>query len=599
VSVQSEIDRLNAIKERIRTNLVAQGIEVPSDTMLSEMAEMILSVAGEDGTSVTITSTTESTADGGNNVVTFSDGKVLTIKNGTKGSKGDTGDPGVPAIVKSITKTGSVTTVVFEDVNGQNEIEISDGAPGADGKDGAAGKDGEKGEKGDPGEPGTTPVKGTDYFTPEEVEDIAEIAASKVQTSERLKSDWNVNDPTAPEYVNNRTHWTEGGTETPYVYEKTVTAANEYLSDQELLVKGGLYRVLQNGVEFTFTAQEYTDMSGVKRVYCGNSAVLNGDYENDSVWDVSFVVINVEDGTIFRDVMLEKGFAQSVIVSLYGTVETVHTLDEKYIPDTIARKSDITGGGTGGSSAPSDWSVNDPSAPGYVKNRTHWVQPTGSEDACVENSDVEIEEFGLVSQHPILNDGSLYRFVIDGVEYQFRATEIEGIVVCGNTDLLFGEIEEIPEIPYVFANMDGMTVMVDATVTGEPVTRTVSIYAVDEIVFPIAERYIPQSVVRFSEMFCVLEVYNEKVNNLNDARLATNLSYNELKEAYDKGQILIAISTNGCVFQLQEISDTEIVFCSTYLSSDVIIFRQIQMQADIVGAYVTTKELPTTVIEEQ
>jgi hypothetical protein len=49
MSVQSQIDRLNAIKQRIRTNLVAQGITVPEDTMLEAMAEQILSVAGEDG----------------------------------------------------------------------------------------------------------------------------------------------------------------------------------------------------------------------------------------------------------------------------------------------------------------------------------------------------------------------------------------------------------------------------------------------------------------------------------------------------------------------------------------------------------------------
>ncbi len=49
MSVQSQIDRLNSIKQRIRTNLVAQGIEVPADTMLEQMAEQILSVAGEDG----------------------------------------------------------------------------------------------------------------------------------------------------------------------------------------------------------------------------------------------------------------------------------------------------------------------------------------------------------------------------------------------------------------------------------------------------------------------------------------------------------------------------------------------------------------------
>lgn len=49
MSVRSQIDRLNAIKDRIRTNLIAQGVAVPEDTMLGEMAEQILSVAGEDG----------------------------------------------------------------------------------------------------------------------------------------------------------------------------------------------------------------------------------------------------------------------------------------------------------------------------------------------------------------------------------------------------------------------------------------------------------------------------------------------------------------------------------------------------------------------
>ena len=49
MSVQSQIDRLNAIKQRIRTNLVAQGITVPDDAKLEAMAEQILSVAGEDG----------------------------------------------------------------------------------------------------------------------------------------------------------------------------------------------------------------------------------------------------------------------------------------------------------------------------------------------------------------------------------------------------------------------------------------------------------------------------------------------------------------------------------------------------------------------
>lgn len=49
-------------------------------------------VDGQDGTSVTVKSVSESSADGGSNVVTFSDGKTLTVKNGSKGSKGDPGE---------------------------------------------------------------------------------------------------------------------------------------------------------------------------------------------------------------------------------------------------------------------------------------------------------------------------------------------------------------------------------------------------------------------------------------------------------------------------------------------------------------------------
>jgi hypothetical protein len=50
---------------------------------------------GKDGTSVTVKSVSESTADGGSNVVTFSDGTTVTIKNGQPGAPGKDGTSGV------------------------------------------------------------------------------------------------------------------------------------------------------------------------------------------------------------------------------------------------------------------------------------------------------------------------------------------------------------------------------------------------------------------------------------------------------------------------------------------------------------------------
>ena len=71
---------------------------------------------GEDGaagTSITVKSVSESTEDGGSNVVTFSDGKTVAIKNGRKGSPGTAGTnatiTGASATVDSNVGTPSVT----------------------------------------------------------------------------------------------------------------------------------------------------------------------------------------------------------------------------------------------------------------------------------------------------------------------------------------------------------------------------------------------------------------------------------------------------------------------------------------------------------
>lgn len=56
--------------------------------------EQLALLKGNDGTSITIGSIVESTADGGNNIITFSDGQNVTIKNGSKGSTGSKGQDG-------------------------------------------------------------------------------------------------------------------------------------------------------------------------------------------------------------------------------------------------------------------------------------------------------------------------------------------------------------------------------------------------------------------------------------------------------------------------------------------------------------------------
>lgn len=105
-------------------------------------------VSGKDGTSVTVTNVSESSADGGNNVVTFSDGKTVTIKNGSKGStgaSGSNGKDGTSVTVSNVTEStasGGTNTVTFSDGKKINIKNGVDGKDGSNGQDGASGKDG-------------------------------------------------------------------------------------------------------------------------------------------------------------------------------------------------------------------------------------------------------------------------------------------------------------------------------------------------------------------------------------------------------------------------------------------------------------------------
>lgn len=92
--------------------------------------------------------------------VKFSDGTTFQQKLDSGELKGDPGKDGAPG---------------------------EKGDPGEKGADGAPGKDGAKGADGLPGKDGAdgkTPVKGVDYFTPAEVEQVAQEAAGKVDSSD-------------------------------------------------------------------------------------------------------------------------------------------------------------------------------------------------------------------------------------------------------------------------------------------------------------------------------------------------------------------------------------------------------------------------------
>lgn len=90
----------DAQKEQARTNIGALAESELGNAVNNALEQAKESgefdgEPGAPGTSVTVSSVTESTEDGGTNVVNFSDGTKLNVKNGSKGGDGAPGERGV------------------------------------------------------------------------------------------------------------------------------------------------------------------------------------------------------------------------------------------------------------------------------------------------------------------------------------------------------------------------------------------------------------------------------------------------------------------------------------------------------------------------
>lgn len=200
---------------------------------------------GIQGTSVTVKSVTNNTGDGATNTVTFSDGKTLSVKNGSKGNQGIQGEQGVQgeqgySVLRITTAPTSYTTAIggftpkykidlgkVLSESGASEVRAGDtilrnyytyrvgyvdssnvyvgayasirGTTGANGKDGYTptkgvdyfdGQNGRDGIDGTDGEDGYTPVKGKDYYTDQEQAEWSQYIASETAKYKQLEPEF-------------------------------------------------------------------------------------------------------------------------------------------------------------------------------------------------------------------------------------------------------------------------------------------------------------------------------------------------------------------------------------------------------------------------
>lgn len=163
-------------------------------------------------------------------------------------------------------------------------------------------------------------------------------SAGEIEIPEQVNPDWNQNDSAQPDYVKNRTHWVEGSGATIEWDGNTegrdsfVVGIGTYYKVSDLTpskaeVVGSM--ITGGGTSFVVEESWLVDSTGATA-----SDTFVVAYEKTVILNGTEVTVP-STGTYF--LLTSEIYISSLT---YGST-TYHPLDEAFIPDTIARKSDI------------------------------------------------------------------------------------------------------------------------------------------------------------------------------------------------------------------------------------------------------------------
>lgn len=166
------------------------------------------------------------------------------------------------------------------------------------------------------------------------------------------------------------------------------------------LEKDKKYDVYVNGNKYECVAWYYQDWDAI---ILGNAMYLNGEPGGDNV---PFAIDNYDDGNIYFN--SDNG---TYYVTIEGNVSVVHQIDEKYIPDTIARITDIPEFPDIPEQVQANWAQSNETAIDYIKNK-----PFGdNSDGTVTKIDNKYLPDTIIPNTLILNsstEGSTKKFKI-------------------------------------------------------------------------------------------------------------------------------------------------------------------------------------------
>ena len=133
------------------------------------------------------------------------------------------------------------------------------------------------------------------------------------------QSDWNQNDETQPDYVKNRPFY-ESISLTAFLEEQQINFSSSFTIPNSI-VQGKTYFIHWDDAEYTIEATG-------KDIFGDGSILVPYLEQADGLFTIEGSVMNAADKGIHN-------------VAIYTTELSLKTIDEKFIPDTIARKDDF------------------------------------------------------------------------------------------------------------------------------------------------------------------------------------------------------------------------------------------------------------------
>ena len=141
-----------------------------------------------------------------------------------------------------------------------------------------------------------------------------------------VQPDWNQNDATKPDYVKNRPFY-ESISLTTFLEEQQIDFSSSFTIPNDI-VKGKTYFIHWDDTEYTIEAT-YKDIFG------DGSILIPYLEQADGLFTIEGVGMNAADKGVHN-------------VAIYTTELSLKTIDEKFIPDTIARKDSVVRSVCGG-----------------------------------------------------------------------------------------------------------------------------------------------------------------------------------------------------------------------------------------------------------